>query len=270
MTNLRYKTTKTGVPVLSDQQIEADVELLLSDYKAELLTNPQLLDVEHFAESYLNLNLHFDNLTHKGLIWGMMVFNNRRIPVYVPDLNRAEDCPVDAMTVVIDNTLLKKEEQMRSTVTHECAHFLYHRQIFEQDDNQLSLQSNENPENRMAIVVCRSVDITGQQTKRRLKSDHDWIEHHAKYFSAAALMPRPAMRLASEDLKSQLAGNRSQRDSDKEYMLMMYIASTFGVSPQSAKIRINQLNLGYSGQQKLMLPTPYNNPISNMPIAVHQ
>jgi Zn-dependent peptidase ImmA (M78 family) len=244
----KYKTTATGVPVIKNSDIDADVELLLSDYDATLLVTPQPVDIEDFAENYLNLNLHFDNLSHNGSIWGMMVFNNRKIPVYVSELNRAEYFPVDANTIVLDNSLLeeKREVLLRSTLAHECGHSVYHRQIFEEDDNQLSLFPGE-PKNNIAMAVCRKTDIAGGfRASRDLKTDHDWIEHHAKYFSAATLMPRSAMRIACEWFKAQTRVRMPQEISYQAYQLERHIASTFYVSQESAGIRIKQLGLGFN------------------------
>ncbi len=37
MTQFSYKQTTTGVPIISDEDIENDVSILLSDFNADLL-----------------------------------------------------------------------------------------------------------------------------------------------------------------------------------------------------------------------------------------
>lgn len=38
-------------------------------------------------------------------------------------------------------------------------------------------------------AACTVSDIRIQTDARQLTTDHDWLEHHAKRFSAAILMP---------------------------------------------------------------------------------
>lgn len=61
-----------------------------------------------------------------------MVFNNTKIIIYNPTENCADEEPVDAFTIVIDNSLLeeRKEHAYRSTVTHECGHRIYHEKYY--------------------------------------------------------------------------------------------------------------------------------------------
>lgn len=243
-----FRTSKTGVPILRNADIDADAELFLRDYNPELLKTPQPLDVEDFAENYLGLKIHYENLSHNGFIWGRMVFNNRRIPVYVPELGRADYCPVDAGTIVIDNSLIDGplEYAFRSTMMHECGHDVYHPQIYREDDNQLCFFTTGPPEERIAATLCRSRDIEGGggNKQRSLESDRDWIEHHAKYFSAAMLMPKSMVKLICSE-----AGLRKRLIDEccgfEEEFLAQHLSEVFNVSPASAKIRIKQLELGF-------------------------
>ena len=248
MIRLKYRYTKRGVPVLRNEEIEEHVERLLADYKPELLTKPQPLDVDDFVEFYIKLNIHFENLSHNGTVLGMMVYNDRQIPVYVPELNRAEHCPIDANTIVIDNSLLHPSSKVlyRSTVQHECGRGIYHRKYYEENDSQISL-FNDEPTERIAVAVCRKSDVVGG-FKRKFNTDREHMEHHAKYFSAASLMPRPAMRIACEEYKHRLSNGKFGDDYFKEEILVRYIAETFIVSPASARIRIEQLKLGFDKQ----------------------
>lgn len=247
MIQLHYRTGKNGVPILKNTDIETDAELLLRDYKPELLTDPQPLDTDDFTESYLGLNIHFENLSRDQSIWGCMVFNNRQIPVYVPKHDRNDYCAVDADTVVIDNSLLDgpNEYALRSTMLHECGHSLYHEQIFKEDDNQLSFLCDE-PSEKTAVAVCRWVDIQGNENKqKKLATDREWIEHHAKYFSAAMLMPKSAMRIYCKDPKIREAASVNFPGGENE-ALAGCVAEIFNVSPVSARIRIRQLGLGFN------------------------
>lgn len=255
MVSLNYQVGKHGIPILKHAKIDDDVECLLQQYDKTLLTDPHPIDVDDFAERFLGFNMHYENLSNNGCIWGRMVFNNRRILVYDPETNGIAYHPVDANTIVIDNSLLDEasEAAYRSTVAHEAGHGLYHPQIFREDDNQLSLFPIEN-EQKVAVTVCRSVDVTGGTSGRReLVTDHDWIEHHAKYFSAALLMPKTAMKrlCMDETVRKKCLQYGIPILADEE--LARKVCNTFNVSYTSAKIRISEL--GYSFKQTEMEKT---------------
>lgn len=70
---------------MSNAEIDEHAEELLKDYKSTVLKNPQPVDIEAFAEIYLNLSLDYTYLSHCGLILGRMIFQNtERVPVYLP------------------------------------------------------------------------------------------------------------------------------------------------------------------------------------------
>ena len=242
-----FKTSMTGVPILKNTAIEADVERMLRDYNPSLLEMPQPLDVEDFSESYLGLSVHFDNLSHNGSIWGRMVFYNNQIPVYVPELEHAEYLPIEANTIVIDNCLLNEEREAayRSTMMHECGHKVYHTQFY-REEAESSMWVTATAQRWIPATACRQVDVMdfGSGGKRTLISDQDWLEHQAKYFSAAALMPAPAVRRVYDELE---IGENMRVSSSKasEYDFIFWLSSIFRVSTRSAEVRIRQLKLDF-------------------------
>ena len=113
-------------------------------------------------------------------------------------------------------------------------------------------------------TACRKTDIEGGEAtqsngRKQLCSDHDWLEHQAKYFSAAILMPRTAMR--------QVCGDRELRKRLQDEfpgfeleMLSAEVAELFNVSSESAKIRIKQLGMDFEKspvKQKTMFTIGY-------------
>ncbi len=234
---LRYGAN--GVPILSNNGIDSQAEALIADYDPSLLKTPRALDVEDFAENYVGLRLHYLYLSHKGFIWGRMVFHNTKILIYNPTENRADEEPVDGNTIVIDNRLLdkKREHALRSTVIHECCHGIYHYSYY-----CLGKQSSVI---RQPYTSCEAKNIIGpDRISGRLQTDIDWIEHQAKYFSAAVLMPKTPMAkiCKSPYIKYGIFENNPGSENDA---LAAYIAKLFNVSCESAKIRIKQLGLGY-------------------------
>ncbi|MCL2838342.1 MAG: ImmA/IrrE family metallo-endopeptidase [Oscillospiraceae bacterium] len=226
MVALDYKLKNNGVPILSNAEIKNHVEEILNNYNSDLLKTPQPIDVEAFTEDYLGLNIHFDNLSHKGIILGRMVFDNRKIPVFNKENRCAEYAPVRANTVLLDNTLLANENVLRSTIMHECGHSIYHAEFYKSSN--------------IGVVECNVFQVTSN--KSRFDNDFEFMEHHAKYFSAAILMNRAAMKiLCDKDIFQGIAKCFSPKIAN-DYLAEL-VAKRFGVSMESARIRLQQLNL---------------------------
>ena len=241
----RFRSKKNGVPILSHNDIEHDVEMFIRDFDADLLQNPREVDIERFVEYYLNLTPEYNNLTHCGLILGRMVFNDsNKIPVYDAEARRAEYISAKRGTVMIDNTLMEDEHRLRSTMGHEAGHWIYQQGYFSVDPYQMVLFENVDK----TATACRKFDIEGGESaeggKRTLSTDHDWLEHQAKYFSAAILMPKAAMAIICGD-KDERRYLREAFPGWEETMLAGKVAEIFNVSTESAKIRIRQLGYGF-------------------------
>lgn len=235
-----FMRNKNGMPIIRDKEIDVIVEQILTQYKPELLTRPGVLDVDDFALYYLGLQQDFQYLSHCGIIWGMMVFNDtHKVPIYLPELKQADYTEAKEGTIIIDNTLLEDttEYRYRSTMAHECGHWIFHKDMFSGDKLQVSLFD----EPIEATIPCRSKDIESSG-RRRLITPHDWIEHHAKYFSAALLMPKKAVQLVCTEIKSEMKMTRRCL-SIQNAELINEVAHTFEVSHSSAQIRIQQLGL---------------------------
>lgn len=170
----QFRCRKNGVPILSHDEIDTDVEMFIRDFKPELLKKPGETDIEGFVEFYLGLTPEYNNLTHCGLILGRMVFNdNNKIPIYDPEAKKAEYIFARRGTVMIDNTLLEDEHRFRSTMGHEAGHWIYQQSYFYKDPFQMTLFSNiEN-----TSTACRRFDIEGGECneggRKSLVSDHD-------------------------------------------------------------------------------------------------
>lgn len=242
----QFRSQRNGVPILSDAEIDEHAELFITDYDKTLLTDPRPIDIEHFAEYYLGLQQEYNNLTHCGLILGRMVFNDAEIPVYDAEAKRAEYASVKAGTILIDNTLLeeKTEYRLRSTVGHECGHWIYHAGYFYVDPFQMTLFQDETK----VSTACRTTDIEGG--KKQLATPLDWVEHHAKYFSAAILMPKQAVLMVANSPSLRKAVREECNGYKEDDLLASVIAETFNVSPASAKIRIKQLGVSMEDEYK--------------------
>lgn len=228
---------RNGIPIMSNSEIDAHAEQFLKDYNSSVLKNPQPIDMEDFAEHYLNLALDYVYLSHCGFILGRMVFQDvERVPVYLPKERCADYLFARRGTLFIDNTLLNdwKEYRLRSTIGHECGHWLFHSDYYTNVDRGRYDSYKSQPE----LTGCKKTDIEGSEERtgrRKLLTDQDWLEHHTQYFSAAILMPKTPFLVAVSDLLEN-----SLQDSTA---LAESLSEIFQVSPSSVNIRLSQLGL---------------------------
>ena len=231
----KLRQQRSGIPIMRNSEIDAHAEEFLRDYNPSLFKSPQPVDIEAFAEFYLGLALDFTYLSHCGLILGRMVFQEtERVPVYLPKEKCGDYLYVKRGTLLIDNTLLddRKEYRLRSTIGHECGHWVFHSDYYTIKDNGNPHRNVRLPE----ITGCKKADIEGGADvsgRRKLITDADWLEHHAKYFSAAIQMPKTPFMDAVSDLT--VNGLRDEAE------ILEELADIFQVSPASVKIRLSQL-----------------------------
>ena len=231
MIPLFFETKPGGVPLLSDRVIELDAVALIRDFNPSLLSDPAPVDIERFAESYLQLSIDFNWLSHNQTLLGRMIFCDTIIPVYDPYAKRAEDFPARASTMIIDNSLIDKEALLRSTIAHECGHAIYHRSYYGRKKTQ--------------TAACTVSDIRIQTDAHQLTTDHDWLKHHAKRFSAAILMPYPAVRNVCKSYSDHLTLWYKNEPQLCNRLAANRLASVFKVSYAAAQIRMNQLHLDF-------------------------
>lgn len=231
----KLRKQRNGIPIMRNSEIDVHAEEFLRDYSPSLLITPQPVDIELFAERYLDLALDYTYLSHCGLILGRMVFQEReRVPVYLPKEKCADYLYAKRGTLLIDNTLLddRKEYRLRSTIGHECGHWIFHSDYYT-----IKNKGNHYRNVRLTEVTgCKKADIEGGSDitgRRKLVTDVDWLEHHAKYFSAAILMPKTPFI----DAVSDLADNGLRDETE----MLEKLADIFQVSPVSVKIRLSQL-----------------------------
>ncbi|MEG0721650.1 MAG: ImmA/IrrE family metallo-endopeptidase [Lachnospiraceae bacterium] len=239
----RFNTRGKGVPILKDADIDFHAEAFLKEYNPRLLTEPQPVDIEDFAGYYLGLETDYTHLSHCGLILGRMVFNDtNKIPVFVPEEGKADYISSKKGTIIIDNSLLEEsnEYRLRSTMGHECGHWIFHPGYYMEDCNQMNFFNTV----ELTATACRKVDIEGDVSARRiLSSDHDWLEHHAKYFSAAILMPKTAFVQAASNQKVRQEIHVYCDGFCEDECLANHLSNIFQVSVASAKIRLKQLGV---------------------------
>lgn len=257
MITLDFRKKKNGVPILSKEKIEVLAQRVINSYKPIRNLEVGALDLEHFIECYMGLDMDYKDLSHNRSILGMMVFDNCNVPVYDVDRDKAKYIPVDEGTIIIDNSLLEEEQLRRGrfTLAHEAAHWFLHRQIYQKNKNQISLfDTLEVKEKELPVIKCRTSDIENIG-KRKLSTDNEFMEWQADYMASVLLMPKNSFtKVTREKFKSSRItkgfyemGTNFETDLWAEAMAYE-LADIFEVSVTAVNIRLK--NLGFIREQE--------------------
>lgn len=131
----------------------------------------------------------------------------------------------------------RRENRLRTTLTHEFGHVHFHAYLWELEPPQSSLLS-QNP-NADKQICKRENMVDAAQT--------DWMEWQAGYACGALLMPVSRVRLLVGDYQEShnLYGAIGLNDVHGQALINM-VQSSFQVSTDAARIRL--LKLGYLGE----------------------
>lgn len=226
MTKFKVNYSKTGVPILSADDIEELSIHIIKNYKPELLIQPQEFDVDDFAEFFLNCNLEIQYLSNNGCYLGMCFFNKGKIIVYDKENNSIKGLNVSEKTIILDSSLYEdesKETLRRFTLAHECGHILFHRQYF------------KNSELPAGYLNDNKQDIVGK--RRDLLSDRDWLEWQANTISACLLMNKFAV---IKYIRS-MGYSFDKLESYHAILLAPQISKIFNVSKDAAQVRLKKI-----------------------------
>lgn len=137
----------------------------------------------------------------------------------------------------------RRENRLRTTLTHEYGHVHFHAYLFEMNRGQRQLFSTAQEER----VVCkRDTILDASQT--------DWMEWQAGYVCGAILMPVTQVRAIARDLFTERNDfGPIMEDSATGRELIARVTEAFRVSQDAARVRLLKLNyLGRKhGQQSI-------------------
>lgn len=235
MRKIRVKRNSYGVPILTKEEIDILGERLIFDFCPEAMKDPQPLDVDLFAQDYLEMEQDYQYLSHCGLYLGMMVFQDTdKIIVFNPEKNEAEYISANAGTIIIDNSLLEKgqEKRYRFTMGHEAAgHAVLHGPYFSRRIESLSLFDKEEP-----MIQCRTDSNQIELRQKSSWTNRDWMEWQANAMAAAFLMPRSMVRKAIRNIG---LSDINKKITDTKYVKT--VSDTFDVSIAAAICRLKDL-----------------------------
>ncbi len=170
--------------------------------------DPRVVPIEEMIELHYGIILQFRNLSKKGHIHGITVFEDSVIPIYDEINKRYEPIVVKAGTILIDKRLLARNRinRFRFTLAHELAHYILHGEYY----------------------------LGVQELASKISSESDArTEKEADELGAALLMPQGRLKVAFK---------RNAYQIDRKE-LIYNLAQTFEVSAQAMEIRLKRLGL---------------------------
>lgn len=229
------KYTHSGMPVISNEEIDALGERMVVDFDHTSLFRPHPIDIERFVEKYLKMPIEFMYLSHCGVYLGTTVFQTTdHLPVYIPKENCADYAHVEAGTVVIDGSLDSEDQEhrLRFTLGHEGGHGVFHPSYF------LNTIGSTDRDDTGIYVRCRSdFKVSGDGFGGfNNMTDAERVEQQANRFSAAVLMPRSAVKIL-------LASKPYNRTEEWIVFAINQISDTFNVSKEAAFYRLKGLEI---------------------------
>lgn len=217
--------TPSGLPVLTDTDIDRIAEECAYEYFPEMFEKPQPIDPGDFIECCLGYELDFLYLSNCKLYLGMACFKNIAIPVFNMEEFKAEFANIDAGTVVIDRGLLRDAEidgyegRLRFTEAHEAGHCILHSDFFLTSANQTKVG-----ENNYIQGACQSV-LAG-------KLESDIAEQQADMFASCFLIPLGSLRKLMDQF-------HAWHWDDKDMIVL--VKETYNVSWPTAFYRLKKL-----------------------------
>ncbi len=170
--------------------------------------DPRVVPIEEMIELHYGIILQFRNLSKKGHIHGITVFEDSVIPIYDEINKRYEPIVVKAGTILIDKRLLARNRinRFRFTLAHELAHYILHGEYY----------------------------LGVKELASKISSESDArTEKEADELGAALLMPQGRLKVAFK---------RNAYQIDRKE-LIYNLAQTFEVSAQAMEIRLKRLGL---------------------------
>ena len=223
------------IPVISTADMERHAEEILRHVYPEALATPMRVNVEKFAER-LGLHIVRKHLSRNGSIFGQMIFHPTSVDYYDLDRKGFSTYEADGGTIFADDEIffLRNLGSWNNTIIHECVHWLKHRKHIE-----LKRAAGAD----VSRISCQVTEVP-PETKKRKRTDTEWMEWHANALAPRVLMPRkPFKQKADELIAWHKRNSGSDKLSDILPAVIVELSDFFEVSILSAKIRI--MDVGY-------------------------
>lgn len=184
----RVDKRNNNTPIISDAEIDELAEIILGDYKPQLLQEPRKVKYEHFLESYLGANLDYRHIYYEedeGRILGVTSFNNReKLPVFDREKMCLDTVKLKKNSIVLDFYVTEEGREGLELFTglHEGGHLWMHQGVYARNEMQMSLFGHD--AELKPVTCCRRTDIENFGRKGGYRTAEQWREHHADLFFA--------------------------------------------------------------------------------------
>lgn len=218
--NVNSSGTKSFIPYLKEENMDAKASEILSRFYPEALITPIALDVNRLA---LNIGLKVLHTVLPDGIFGQMLFSNKT--------DALTGTIIPSKTILVDDTKSSFNAVMdaRCTVVHESLHWILHQNFFKL----LHLLNNS-----LSGIECSSVEEDIESPKKH-SDEFKWMEWQANSLTPRILMPAKMVEVAVKKFDNnnfyEILTPTIARD------LINYVARIFNVSKTMAKIRLLQL-----------------------------
>lgn len=219
------------VPIIRKEQLDDVAKDFLSRYYSEALKGHVAVNPYTLAER-MGLTVEEKNLTSDGSIFGQIYFYDCEAEHYCATTGELESVAVKAGTIFVDpaNFFFRNLGSTYNTIVHECVHWHLHRKSFE-------LERLYNVE--ATQIQCQ---VAGGIKPGISRSATDWMEWQANALAPKILMPSEATKIkAAEFMREYLKQRGTDHQIDVMEQVIEGVAIHFGVSKQSAKIRLYEL-----------------------------
>lgn len=216
--------------ILNKKQIEERAIDFLEKYSPSSLVTPAKVDLELILEE-MGLTIDYQKMDLDNTILGLTAFNNGMLNVYSDD-DTLYLINVTKGTIIINKNLASYERlqgRFQYTLGHETGHWVLHQKLFYIDENQQTLF--DDMDNVEKNLICSKRDERFL-LRKSFKTDLDWIEWQADYFSSCVIMPREIFKKEYERL---IESGLSDVGAVKQ------LANIFEVSKIACAIRINNI-----------------------------
>lgn len=138
----------------------------------------------------------------------------------------------------------RRENRLRTTLTHEYGHVRFHGYLFELETSQTSLVKQQADRNK---IICKRDSMLNA-------ANTDWMEWQAGYVCGAMLMPKTAVVAACRGHieKHKVYGTVSLQTAHGA-SLIASVTEIFHVSADAARVRLLKLGLVTEGPPKRTL-----------------
>lgn len=231
-----YKLDKNGLYIIGKEDIENEIEHIISEYNPDLLTEPQAIDLEDFTENFLNLNIEYQRLSTDNKYYGLFTFTDGTVDVY-DENDKQKSILVKEKTIILDPTITNVgEEVFRFTLGHEDGHYIWQYGIVKKNFYE------KYDKHECAVISHRALPTS----KKELVTKKDWAEWQANYTSACLLANRKAsLKLISFALGYEVSYNSNfiNRMSGYQKLLVKHLfMNRFQMSDRAASIRLLELS----------------------------